>query len=187
MLETLIQVDQAVFVFINSTLSNPVTDFVMPLITNDWGLRGLYAVAMLLLLWKGNTRLRWLVLFSALVLALTDQIAAGYLKPLIARARPCHVLDTVNLLVGCGGGKSMPSAHSANAFGQAVLFSFHYRKVGWFLYPYAALVALSRVFVGVHYPGDILAGAILGTVIGLALTLCFRPFCARLTGIQKEE
>ncbi len=176
MLESLLQADSAVFVFINSTLANPVTDFLMPIVTNDWALRILYALAMIFLLWKGDARLRWLVLFSAMCLALTDHMAAGYLKPLIARPRPCHVLAHLHLLVGCGGGYSFPSAHTANSFGQAVLFCCFYRKVGWYLFPLASLIGLSRIFVGVHFPGDVLGGMMLGTLIGLLVAVGYYGF-----------
>jgi len=181
MLESLNQIDQAVFFFINASLQNPVTNFIMPVITNHWVLRALYAVAMLALLWKGNARLRWLVLFSVVALVLADQIAAGYLKPLIARPRPCHGLDGINLLVGCGGGYAMPSAHAASSFGQAALFSFHYRRFAGYMYAFAAIVALSRVFVGVHYPGDIFAGAALGMIIGLVLAVIFTKYYAAVS------
>ena len=179
MLESLSQFDQSLFLFINSSLANPVTDFIMPLVTNDWVLRILYAAAMVIILWRGDSKLRWLVLFSIITLALTDYISAGYLKPLIARPRPCQELAALNLLVGCGGGFSLPSAHTANSFGQALLFSFHFRKVGWYLYPVAALIGLSRVFVGVHYPADVVCGAILGCLIGVIFALAFSLFSNR--------
>lgn len=182
MLESLNHIDQAVFFFINVTLENPVTNFIMPVVTNDWVLRAIYGLAMILLLWKGDARLRWLVLFSVVALVLSDQIAAGYLKPFWARPRPCHGLAGINLLVGCGGGYAMPSAHAASSFGQAVLFSFHYRRYAWYFYGLATLVALSRVFVGVHYPGDILVGAVLGTAIGVALAAVFRPYYRAISG-----
>ncbi|UCG61458.1 MAG: phosphatase PAP2 family protein [Candidatus Zixiibacteriota bacterium] len=183
MLETIQQLDQTLFLFFNSTLANPVTNFVMPIITNDWGLRILYGLAMIILLIKGDTRLRWLVLFSAVCLVLCDQISAGYLKPLIARPRPCHGLMNVNLLIQCGGGYSFPSAHTTNAFGQAVLFSCPYRKAGWYLYPVAALIGVSRIFVGVHYPGDVLGGLILGSLIGLLVFFGFTGF-RRIAGVE---
>ena len=169
MLDWLIDIDRALFVFINSSLANPFTDAVMPFITSDDMLRTLYGLALLLSLWKGHTRLRWLVRFSGLTLLYSDQITANLLKDLIARPRPCHtesLLPQLHLLVGCGGGKSMPSAHAANAFGQAFLFGLAYRNIRVYILSFAALVALSRVFVGVHYPGDILVGAILGFLIG---------------------
>ena len=176
MLESLTQLDQAIFLFINWTLANPVTDFIMPLVTNDWNLRIAYGLAMIVILIGGNARMRWLVLFSALVLFATDQITAGWLKHLFERPRPCHVLTEINLLVGCGGGFAMPSAHAANAFGQAFLFSIHYKRAAWYLYTVASLIAISRVFVGVHYPGDVLAGAIIGGIIGVMLAVGFTIF-----------
>jgi undecaprenyl-diphosphatase len=163
----------------NAQLANPVTDFLMPIITNDMFLRLLYGGAMVILLWRGNTRLRWLVLFSALTLTATDQTSAHLLKPLIERIRPCHVLSNVHLLVGCGGGWSMPSVHATNAFGQALLFAVAEPKSRWYLLIFAFVVALSRVFVGVHYPGDILVGSALGAGIGFAGAKAFGFFKMR--------
>ena len=173
MLETLIELDRSLFLFLNVSLANPVTDFIMPIVTSDNLLRIAYALVMLLILWRGDARMRWLVLVSIIALAFTDQLSAGLLKPMIGRLRPCHVLDNINLLVGCGGGKAMPSSHAANAFGQAVLFALLYVRVRWWLMGLATLIAVSRVFVGVHYPGDIIAGALLGTLVALALVFMF--------------
>jgi len=168
MIEWLEHIDRALFMFINVSLGNPVTDVIMPVVTSDAFLQVLYALALMLILWRGDARLRWTVMVSVFVLVLTDQTASHLLKPWIGRIRPCHVLDGINLLVGCGGGKAMPSSHAANAFGQALLFGWLYRRVRWWLVGFAAVVALSRVFVGVHYPGDILVGAVVGGVIGAA-------------------
>ncbi|KAA3637591.1 MAG: phosphatase PAP2 family protein [Calditrichaeota bacterium] len=178
MLDWLLYIDTQFFLLINKTLANPVTDFLMPVFTDDWGLRIGYGLAMLLLLWKGNARVRWMVLFSVVVLVLTDQITATYLKNWIGRMRPCHTFDEsmINLLVHCGGGKSMPSAHASNAFGQAVFFCFYFPKIRPYLYTYASMVAISRVFVGVHYPGDILVGAVLGSAIALLMVSLFNLF-----------
>ncbi len=176
MFEMLQQIDQSIFFFLNHTLANGVTDFLMPLITNDKGLRVIYGLAMILLLWKGNKTMRWMVLGSIFVMVLSDQISAGFLKNLIGRLRPCHTLDveTINLLVGCGGGKSMPSAHAANAFGQAVFFSYFYKNARIYLFVYASLIALSRVFVGVHYLSDIIAGALVGAFAATIMIMLFK-------------
>lgn len=179
MLELLINIDTRLFLFFNVTLANPVADLIMPIITSDWLLRILYATALVLFMIFGNARLRWVVLFSVIVLVLTDQLSAGLLKPMIGRLRPCQVLENIHLLVPCGGGKSMPSSHAANSFGQAVLFGLLYRKVRWPLLIFAALVAMSRVSVGVHYPFDILVGAILGAGVGLAAAIAAQRFLAR--------
>ncbi|RKX25628.1 MAG: phosphatase PAP2 family protein, partial [Candidatus Zixiibacteriota bacterium] len=117
MLETLVDIDTAVFLFLNVTLANPVTNLIMPIVTSDNLLRVLYAIAVVLLLWKGDTKLRWIVLFSALTLLLTDQLSSSVFKSLFDRPRPCHVLPDINLLVNCGSGMAFPSSHAANAFG----------------------------------------------------------------------
>ena len=167
-------IDKTLFVFINQSLANPVTDFVMPIITNDNLLRIMYGLAMVLLLIFGTKRLRWMVLFSAIALALADQTAAGLLKPIFERMRPCHVLENVNLLVHCGGGYAMPSAHSSSAFAQAIFFGMLIPRSRWYLILFALMIALSRVFVGVHYPFDITVGALLGSLIAYILVIVFR-------------
>lgn len=173
MLETLKIIDEALFLFLNFSIANPVTDLIMPIVTSDMLLRIGYGLTVILLLWKGDARLRWLVLFSALALLLSDQSSSKFLKPMFERIRPCHVLDDINLLVGCGGGYSMPSSHAANAFAQAALFSFAIKKTRWYLWGIAGVIAISRVFVGVHYPFDVLAGSALGILIGFIVALLF--------------
>ncbi len=176
MLESLAAIDRLVFLFINVHLANPGTDVIMPLITSDTFLRILYGAGIAVLLWRGDKKARWYVLVSLVVLLATDQLASNLLKGIFARPRPCHVLFAVHLLVNCGAGYSMPSSHAANVFGQAVLFSLLFRQLRWYLFSFAALVALSRVFVGVHYPSDILVGAILGAIIGYGGATASRYF-----------
>jgi undecaprenyl-diphosphatase len=180
MIDFLDSVDRVVFLFVNRSLANPITDYVMPLVTSDDNLRVLYVLAMILLLIKGDARLRWLVAFSALALLITDQVSAGLLKPIFARLRPCHTINQVHLLVNCGGGYAMPSTHAANAVAQAVLFGTCVRQVRYYLYAFAALIALSRVFVGAHYPLDVVVGAAIGVVIGGIILLGFRRFESRV-------
>ncbi len=167
--------DRALFHIINGTLANPVTDLLMPFFTADLNLKIFYAACLLLILWKGDARLRWAIIFSLIVVTLTDQLASHVVKPWVGRLRPCHEM-TVHLLVGCGGGKSMPSSHAANLFGQAAFFWSVYKPSAKYLLPLAVIVALSRVFVGVHYPGDILVGAILGILVGLVVGLIFSRY-----------
>jgi undecaprenyl-diphosphatase len=185
MIEWLNQIDVGLFQFLNSGLANPVFDALMPIVTSDMYLRVAYGLAMALLLIKGDARLRWLVLFSAVALTLTDQASSALLKPLIARARPCQVMDTVNLLVGCGSGYAMPSSHAANAFGQAVLFSLLFKKIAPYLMLFAALVAISRILVGVHYPGDVLVGSLLGIALGWFVAWAFERLVTRRLAIDR--
>jgi undecaprenyl-diphosphatase len=163
--------DTNLFYFINSTIANPVFDKMMPFITevSSWLL--LYIFFISFLLWKGGTKGRIAVLALAVVILITDQVSSHIIKELVGRLRPCHELDGVRLLVGCGGGKSFPSSHAANNFAAAVVLSFFYKQYKWIFFTIASMVALSRVYIGVHYPLDIIGGAIIGTIFGLIVIL----------------
>jgi len=165
MLDWLIEIDTALFIFINMTIANPVTDFIMPIFTNDSFLRILYGISIGCLLVFGRKRFIWVVVLSLIVVTLTDQTASAWLKPLFERIRPCKVME-VHLLVNCGAGLSFPSSHATNVFGQALFFGLLYRKYCLYFLIFAALVGISRVFVGVHYPFDVLAGAVIGGIEG---------------------
>ncbi|MCL2625992.1 MAG: phosphatase PAP2 family protein [Cystobacterineae bacterium] len=105
----------------------------------------------------------------ALALATTDALGSQLLKPWFARIRPCFVLpeETVRQLVPIANSGAMPSLHAANAFAVALaLLCFFPRAAPWAL-PLAALIALSRLGVGVHWPSDILAGALYGAFMGI--------------------
>ncbi len=175
-LEWLNELDKILFIMINIEFANPVTDFIMPIITADINLRVSYAVVMLLLLWKGSPKVRWMVLFSVITMLIADQLSSNFLKELFQRPRPCQIMSDLRLLVDCGAGYSMPSSHAVNSFAQAALFGTLVPKSRWYLIILAFMIAISRVFVGVHYPGDILAGAILGVFIGLLMVLMFILF-----------
>jgi membrane-associated phospholipid phosphatase len=175
-LEWLIELDKILFILVNSELANPVTDFISPIITSDMNLRVSYAVIMILLLWKGSPRVRWMVLFSVLTMLVADQISSNFLKEIFQRPRPCQIMSDLRLLVDCGSGYAMPSSHAANSFAQAAFFGTLVPKSRWYLIVLAFLISVSRVFVGVHYPGDVLVGTILGVSIGLLMAVIFVPF-----------
>lgn len=106
------------------------------------------------------------MLSIALAIGAADLISVRVIKPLVDRPRPCHVREDIVAPAGCGPGKSFPSAHASNAFALAVSAAGTF-KLGWaVLLPVATAVALSRVMLGVHYPSDILAGALLGGALG---------------------
>jgi 4-amino-4-deoxy-L-arabinose transferase-like glycosyltransferase/membrane-associated phospholipid phosphatase len=158
--------DVELFRWINLTLSNPVLDGVMPFLSgNDVSRAILWPLTVLggsMLLWKGGARGRICVLALAVVLAAGDGLVCNMIKQAVARDRPFLVLADARCLVGKGGSGSMPSSHAANWFAAAFILLVYYRRTVWLMAPAAALVGFSRIYNGVHYPSDVLAGAILG-------------------------
>jgi undecaprenyl-diphosphatase len=170
------QFDEWLFYAINHGWANPIFDKMMPFITqvDSWLL--LYLLGFYILLFRAGRAGRVAAVALILTIVASDQINSSFIKELVGRIRPCHVLDDVRLLVPCGGGKSFPSSHAVNNFAAAVvLFSF-FRREAFILFFVASLMALSRVYVGVHYPLDIIAGATFGTIIALIVTYIVRYF-----------
>jgi undecaprenyl-diphosphatase len=177
LLEFFYSIDKAVFYFFNHTLQNPVFVAIMPFLTDlNKNKPALVAVGLLwaLLIWKGGRagRIAGLLLIPTIVLS--DQLNSSWLKSLFGRIRPCHVLTDVHLLVPCGSGLSFPSSHAVNNFAGAVVMSAFLPKWTWAFMTFAALVAISRVFVGVHYPFDILVGAAVGAACGSMVVVAYR-------------
>ncbi len=169
MLEILENIDIAVFYFINSTIANSYFDTFFPFITNlnNWVM--VYILMFGWLFLKGGKK-GWITA-SALAIAIfvTDHYVIDFLKESVDRLRPCHVLDYIRLLVPCGGGRSFPSAHAANNFAAAAVLAHSYSKYKVIFYSIAFLIAFSRVYVGVHYPSDIIAGGLIGIIIGFVV------------------
>jgi undecaprenyl-diphosphatase len=120
------------------------------------------------------------IVLSVVTVALTDSITAQVLKPLFGRLRPCHDPEMQTLLhhlVSCGGLYSMPSNHAANHFGLAAFWFFAIRSINgskWYwLWLWAAIVCYAQVYVGKHYPFDVLVGAVFGTLLGWGLSRLF--------------
>jgi undecaprenyl-diphosphatase len=147
-------------------LSNYGFDFFMPLITNEnnWIIPILLLVIYLGLI--GGKRGQIALVLMILAIGITDSFSSYVLKPYFARIRPSYTLiDSINLLVSKGGKWSMPSNHAGNIYAFAVIISYFYKKWKFPIYFLAGIVALSRVYVGVHYPADVLVGGLLGYLV----------------------
>lgn len=156
--------DTILFQFLNHLIVNPIWDRFIVIVTTQKYWTVPLAILVIGLVWKGGRRGRVAVVLALLAVAASDSISARVLKPGIGRVRPCHELENVRLLISCGGKHSFPSSHAANSFAVAVTLAFFYRRYTAFAVAVACLVGLSRVFVGVHYPGDVLGGFLLGSL-----------------------
>ncbi|MFH1893059.1 MAG: phosphatase PAP2 family protein [Candidatus Zixiibacteriota bacterium] len=180
MIETLVGIDEQLMHFINVSLANRLFDVVMPIVTSEYFVRSVLGGAVVVMAWKGGKYGLITALLAILTVLLSDQMSSQMIKPWVGRLRPCHELEWVNVLVNCSSGKSFPSSHAVNSFAQAVLWSSRYPKLGYFAYPLASLIAISRVFVGVHYPLDIVAGAIVGSICAGIIILIYRFGLSRI-------
>jgi membrane-associated phospholipid phosphatase len=164
-------IDTGLFHFINRSLGNPVFDWLMPILSGHgvpW-LIPLAVVAVLGALIFGGARARLCALMIALVVCLGDPLVIHTIKVGLGRPRPCIALPDVVHRLGCTDSGSMPSAHAANCFAVATVMFLFYRRSWCFMLPLVAGVGFSRIYCGVHYPSDVLVGAILGTGYALAL------------------
>lgn len=173
MLELLQSWDEALFRFFNSGIANPVFDVVMPAITEVKHFYPVYILLFILLLWKGGRAGRWCALLLVITVLLADPLSSRVIKEEVGRLRPCRTLDGVRLLIGCGGGKSFPSSHAVNNFAGLVVFGWFFRKWAWAWLTMAMLVSFSRIYVGVHYPFDVLGGAVIGMALGALVIFLF--------------
>ncbi len=168
-MEALLRLDAGLFRLVNDSLSAYWLDPVMQFVTVKFNFLGaiIIAAALILVLGKRRDRIGLAVLVVNVSAA---DFTCNVLKHLIMRVRPCAALPDVRMLVGCSGSFSLPSGHATNIFAAMVFLSLRYRKFTPAFLSFAFLVAVSRVYVGVHYPLDVAAGAALGTGIAFVFT-----------------
>ena len=167
--EFLLELDRSLFYFCNQNLHNWLFDNILPFVT-DLNKKPVALIVVgilwLLLLTKGGRHGRRAALLLIPTIAISDQFSSSVLKYLIERVRPCHELPDVRLLVGCGSGYSFPSSHAVNNFAAAIVLAYFLPRWTWAFFSFAGVIAFSRVYVGVHYPSDVIGGAVIGLCIG---------------------
>lgn len=171
MIDVLYQIDVTILYFLNSTIANPIIDKFFVFITDvkNWYLT--YLILWLILMFKGGRKGKIAAGFMILLIIASDQFSSNLLKNMFERIRPCNVLPDIRAVIGCSGTFSFPSSHAVNNFAAATFFATIYPQYKWVLYITAFLVALSRPYLGLHYPSDMLGGAIIGALLGYMFAL----------------
>ena len=166
MINTIVEIDKNLMVFLNKTLSNPIFDILMPIITNQKFLTIIGVILILYLGFYSGRRGKITLIVLIFAAGISDAVCAQIIKPWVGRIRPSHeFIEYINLLVSKGGKWSFPSNHAANSFAFATVLSYFYDKNKTMIFSIASVIAFSRVYVGVHYPLDIIFGSLLGYTV----------------------
>lgn len=175
------QWDQSLFIKLNGDWTNPFFDLVMPPLRNSLYWMPLYLFLLAFATLNFKAKGWWWFIFFISTIALTDMTGTHLLKHNIERLRPCNDPEFsmhVRLLIDrCAGGYGFISNHAANHFGMATFFFFTFRKLfpkwAWIGFVWAGIIIYSQIYVGVHYPLDVIAGAFLGILLGRLTALIF--------------
>lgn len=171
MTEFLYSIDLNILYFFNRTISNPAFDKFFSLITNVQNWYIAYIILLSITFFKGGRLGKISIVGILLLITVSDQFGYRILKDSIGRLRPCEVLTDLNLPTGCTGTFSFPSNHALNNFAAATFFAMLFPKYKIILFVAAILVAFSRVYLGLHYPSDLLGGALIGIAFGYIFAL----------------
>jgi len=175
MFQKLLELDKEALLYFNS-MHSPAWDKIMYWISGDKSWIPLYVILLIIVIYKERPyRFIFTILFVAITVTLCDQISV-LIKNLVERPRPTHDPEIANLVHIVnnyrGGTYGFVSSHAANFFGVATFLSNQFKHFRWslFLFVWASFIAYSRVYLGVHYPLDIICGATLGALTGI---LCY--------------
>lgn len=173
--QRLVEWDKSMFVKLNGSWTNPVFDLVLPFFRNSVFWAPLYIFILVFITVNFGKKGWWWSICFILTIAITDMTGARLIKENVDRLRPCVDPDMAGhvrlLLKQCSGSSSFVSNHAANHFGIATFafltFKGILKKWMYIAFIWAFFIAYAQVYVGVHYPLDVLGGAVLGSLAGI--------------------
>jgi len=175
-MEQLLLNDYKLFYLINNLFTNNVFDFIMPLIRNKYFWVPFYVFLFSFFIINCKNQSLVIISFLLITVIIADQMSSHILKPWVERLRPCNdpdIQDSVRLLVNCKGSFSFPSSHATNHFAIAfyliTLLGRKFKPMIPVLILWAFTIGYAQIYVGLHYPLDIIAGACLGILIGVII------------------
>ena len=175
-MENILEIDKILFTLINTGCSNSFLDsFLVPFRHKLFWIP-LYLFIITFLFVNFKNKLRFILLGFLMLLIISDTVSSRLIKKTIKRTRPCNTeeLAVINR-VHCGAGYSFTSSHATNHFALAsyLFLLFGFSKYRFLFYVWASLIAFAQVYVGVHYPLDVICGALIGIIIGYLVYLCY--------------
>ncbi len=178
MIESIEKIDTLLFLFLNSVFSSTALNYFFVAITDArfWIIPGVTAALFFLIKYKRKAFI--IIGLSLITVAISDPVSSQVAKPFFNRHRPCHpdsmLIEKTHTLLGLKGSNSFPSSHATNMFAQAMLLSLFYPAFWVIFFSFATLIGFSRIYVGVHFPGDVLFGSLLGIMIGISVFLIYK-------------
>lgn len=192
-METLLALDQQILFFINDTLSNGFFDAILPTWREKTTWIPIYILMVAGLVWKYKKFGIILFLATVSVVGIGDLTSSRLVKKSFQRLRPCNEVGlekTLNARIGCGRSYSFTSSHATNHFALSIflilLLGNRFKWIRWPLFLWAVSIAFAQVYVGVHYPSDVFAGALLGSILAYLGMITFAAIVPNLRdNIQK--
>jgi len=193
MLEQLIAWDHHIFTIINSQLTGGFLDFFLPFMRNQWVWFPFYFIMLLFFIIRYKMRGFAWSCWCIVTIAFADFCSSQLIKKTVERARPCHIPEELTDLivkVHCGTGFSFTSSHATNHMALAafiiVTTAICFKKWRWLFLPWALCIGYAQIYVGVHFPIDIISGFALGGLLGYVSAIFFQKSRLALQPAMKK-
>ena len=180
-MDFIIQFDQQLFNLLNNEWTHPFLDYIMPFWRSKYLWLPLYIFIISFVVMNFRSNRQYFFFMLIMTIAISDTLSSKIIKPTVERSRPCReeqLSEQIQLRVHCGGGYSFPSSHATNHFALAFFLIIAgaklIQKFRLLLLIWAGSIAYGQVYVGVHYPIDVLTGSVLGSLVGLIIGYLYK-------------